>query len=106
MTTSKSVSERPSRPAVVRRSAAQWKALVDSHRKSGLTQTAFCAREGISAMSLSSWRKRLSAKPEETSDMASPSFVEITPPLKAIEQALTLRLELGAGIVLTVTRAP
>jgi hypothetical protein len=40
------------------------------------------------------------------SNIPSSSFVEITPSLKAAEQTLTLRLELGAGIVLTVTRAP
>ncbi len=41
------------------RSAEQWRSMLQAHSQSGLSQEAFCRREGVSTTSLSNWRKRL-----------------------------------------------
>jgi transposase-like protein len=89
-----------------RRSASEWQALIQSHQRSGLNQAAFCRREGISEMSLSNWRKKLSpiAKKRAPSESMA-SFIELGGALPSPSKALTLRLELGGGMVLTISRS-
>jgi transposase-like protein len=45
--------------AMVRRSAQQWKALVERYERGTATQARFCAREGVSVGALQYWRRRL-----------------------------------------------
>ena len=42
-----------------RQGAARWRERLDRWKRSGLTITAFCQREGVSQPSFYSWRKRL-----------------------------------------------
>ena len=44
-----------------RQVAARWRERLDRWKRSGLTITAFCQREGVSQPSFYSWRKRLAA---------------------------------------------
>ena len=47
--------------ARVNRSPAQWRAVIDEHQQSGLTQEAFCKAHGVSSTALAKWRQRLGA---------------------------------------------
>ncbi len=87
----------------VRRSESQWQGLLDAHEASGLTQRAFCEREGVSEMSLSNWRKRLSGDRLTGRAVSTQSFVDLGT-LPGMAQMPTVRLELGGGMVLTISR--
>lgn len=47
----------------MRRSAAQWRALVGAHETSGASRREFCALHGVAVSTFDWWRKRLSAEP-------------------------------------------
>ena len=87
----------------VRRSESQWRDLLETHEASGLTQRAFCEREGVSEMSLSNWRKRLSGDRLAGRGMSRAPFVDLGG-LPGMLPAPVVRLELGSGMVLTITR--
>ena len=90
-------------PRRVRRSESQWRGLLEAHEASGLTQRAFCEREGVSEMSLSNWRKRLSSAGLASREASTRSFVDLGA-LPEIAPMPIVRLELGGGMVLTITR--
>lgn len=72
----------------VRRTAAEWRDVLTSFERSGLTRAAFCEQEGISLASFSAWKKRIlselpksegfielsSAKPQRSSSDAELVF--------------------------------
>ena len=101
------------RRARVNRSAAQWRTVIDEQQQSGLTQEAFCKAHGVSSTALAKWRQRLGAggrraaigNTKAASASSSPAFVEIAPPPRVAQGAMKVRLDLGAGIVLELTRA-
>ncbi len=75
-----------------RRGQHEWSAILERFRSSGLTQRAFCAREGVSLTSLQRWRARI--------DRGVPArFVELTPsPCPRTDDASwTLELSLPGG---------
>lgn len=98
-----------------RRTAAQWGAIVEAQRGSGLSAPLFCKENNISYASFISWKKKLAAsKPVSISNKAQPAFIEITPNPQAPEpvkqgassvQPLNIELDLGAGIQLRICRA-
>jgi transposase-like protein len=81
--------------------------MLQAHSQSGLSQEAFCRREGVSTTSLSNWRKRLGT--DSVSAMAAgvmPSpFIELANPVRPLDAGVKVRIELGAGIVLELSRA-
>ena len=100
-----------------RRSPEQWQVLFEQYERSGLSQAAFCQQEGLAIATFSKWLARL-----RSSDVAKPvastptAFVEVqrspveqsslsAPTLPASDSPVMIRLELGAGIVLKVSRA-
>ena len=89
------------------RSPAQWQAVIDEHQQSGLTQEAFCKAHGVSSTALAKWRQRLGAGGKQTRVIKAkaPAFVEIAPPPRVADAGMKVRLDLGAGIVLELTRA-
>ena len=93
--------------ARVNRSPAQWQAVIDQHQQSGLTQEAFCKAHGVSSTALAKWRQRLGAGGKQTRVIKAkaPAFVEIAPPPRVADAGMKVRLDLGAGIVLELTRA-
>ena len=93
--------------ARVNRSPAQWRAVIDQHQQSGLTQEAFCKAHGVSSTALAKWRQRLGAGGKQTRVIKAkaPAFVEIAPRSRVAESGMKVRLDLGAGIVLELTRA-
>lgn len=84
-----------------RRSPEQWQAILNEQNNSGMSQQKFCEQEGISFGTFQTWRKRLASKPAES------AFVEIprSAPTLPLESGLTVRLELGAGVVLELSRS-
>jgi putative transposase len=95
----------------IRRSRAQWQALLARAASSGLSVSAFCRREGISSASFYQWRKRLAgatvqelpARPA----MASPAFVDLGTlgeAASADRAGWDIELELEAGVVLRLRR--
>ena len=87
------------------RTLAQWRQIIDEQSNSALSQERFCKDKGISYGTFQTWRRKLT-KPAK----AEQNFVEIprssttetaTLPL---DQGLRVRLELGAGVVLELTR--
>ena len=57
-------------------------------------------------MSLSNWRKRLSAQGDDPriKKTPAPTFIEIGNTMRPLDAGVTVRLELGSGIVLELSR--
>ncbi len=107
-----------------RLSVAQWRDLLGRFEPGTQTVAAFCAREGVCAASFHRWRARLARQaagasrscgkalaPNPVPDAAA-GFVDIGPlSLAASAEAtrasagLLLRLDLGGGVVLQISRA-
>ena len=81
----------------VRRSEAEWSAIMAEFDRSGLTQKEFCGRRGLSCKTFGAWRRRLGLVGEPG------GFVRIEPPSPA--GALQIELSLGGGVVLRIGRA-
>jgi hypothetical protein len=82
----------------VRRSRTEWRRILARFEASGLSETAFCVREGISKGSFSRWKHRVRASEAETA-----AFVELSPPVvprSAALEAGELELVLPGGVSL------
>jgi hypothetical protein len=60
---------------MIRRTSEQWLALIDQHKTSGLTQTAFAKQQGIDPSYFSQRKQQLLAWQQDDHD----GFVELTP---------------------------
>ncbi len=89
------------------RTEQQWQTILNAHAQSGLSQEAFCQREGVSTGSLTNWRRRLrgEARPTTAGGEAPPSFIELANPVRPLDAGIKVRIELGAGVVLELSRA-
>jgi hypothetical protein len=87
------------------RTPDQWRQIIDEQSNSQLSQERFCKDKGISYGTFQTWRKKLT----RPTNLAQ-NFVEIPRPTAAeanippLDQGLRVRLELGAGVVLELTR--
>lgn len=93
----------------IRRSAAVWRELIARQLSSGLTVAQFCRREGLNASVFWRWRLRLkrdteggAVRPPAVSVSAAP-FIDLGD-LRSGGSGLEVRLDLGAGVVLSITR--
>jgi len=93
-----------------RRSAEAWRELVARFAQSGLTEEDFCEREGVGSKLFHRWRaKRSNGPPRSPAQKVVPSqtrssgFVDIGA-LKGSSSRFEVRLELGAGVILSVAR--
>jgi putative transposase len=93
-----------------RRSGQAWREVVARFAQSGLTEEAFCEREGVGLELFHRWRsKRGSAAPRVVTDKAAPvsrptaGFVDLGS-LKGGGSRLEVRLDLGSGMLLHVVR--
>lgn len=92
--------------------ATRWRELLALQARSGLSVSAFCAREGVSAASFYQWRSRLGASDRKS--IALPAVVPTSPAgtssafvdLGTLGSGgrFELRLELGGGLVLQLAR--
>lgn len=80
-----------------RRTAEEWRRIVERQAASGQSVEAFCAAAGISSTSFWRWHERLS---EANGAGTDGLFVE----LGTAPETWDVELELGAGVVLRVRR--
>lgn len=95
-----------------RRDASAWRSVVSRFNESALSVSQFCEQEGIGAASFYHWRSRLST--QRTTRKRQPRAMPIAPapgsdfldlgPLAPSTSRMEVRLELGGGIVVHVTR--
>ena len=95
-----------------RRDASAWRALVSGFEQSGLSVAQFCEQHDIGAASFYHWRSRLSS-PRTTRKrllLATPvataqrnGFLDLGP-LGSSSSRMEVRLDLGGGIVVHLTR--
>lgn len=96
---------------VRRRGAAGWAVVMERWLASGLSVEAFCRHDGVSRAGFYRWRALLSAaKSAPVAVSAAPSATAEFVDLGVLGQSaapggrLELRLDLGAGLVLTLVR--
>jgi len=89
-------------PKYTRRSAQQWKTLVDEQKTSGLTATAYCQQQGLGYASFCQWRKRLDSASAEAVE-SLPAFIAVEPaPEPSSDPHWVVQLQLGSGAVLRI----
>ncbi|WP_132979295.1 MULTISPECIES: IS66 family insertion sequence element accessory protein TnpB [unclassified Pigmentiphaga] len=93
-----------------RRTAQQWSELVSQQVASGLSVATWCAEQGLSAASLWNWKRRLhdeaTGHAMGTSVGERASFIELGQTGSAVlASGIKLRLELGDGLVLELSRS-
>jgi hypothetical protein len=93
-----------------RRSAQTWREAVARFAQSGLSEEAFCEREGLGLKLFHRWRSKRGgvaprALPDKTSRVprAAADFVDLGA-LKDGGSRLEMRLDLGGGVLLHVVR--
>jgi transposase-like protein len=88
-----------------------WRELITQQSSSGLAVQEFCQREGLNASVFWRWRSRLTrssesgpvrARPQAAPDTAAP-FIDLGD-LRTGGSRLEVRLDLGAGVVLSIAR--
>lgn len=94
----------------VNRSVEQWRAVLQAQQASGLSQESYCQAEGVSSTAFAKWRKRFRDERSASAIVkaTSPEFIELPrvarAPESVVQTGVKLRLELGSGIVLELTR--
>ncbi len=93
-----------------RRSAQAWGEVVERFAQSGLTEEDFCEREGIGSKLFHRWRVKRSGVPARARVEKAPrvsgsaaGFVDLGG-IGSSGSRFEVRLELGAGVVLSVAR--
>jgi hypothetical protein len=91
--------------------AKGWRKIVDRFEESGLTALAFCAQERIGTKSLRRWQLRLGEDSDQSMVAAKAARLTNKPSgfidlgdLRSGSSRYEVRLELGAGIVLSIAR--
>lgn len=94
-----------------RRGAAGWSVVVERWRVSGLSVEAFCRRDGVNRAGFYRWRALLAAASSSPISVAAAKsvaaeFVDlgVLGQSAALGGRFELRLDLGAGLVLTLVR--
>lgn len=98
----------------LRRTAAQWEAVLAEQERSGLTQESFCRTRGLGYSTFGMWRARLRRKVTDAGAKRRgitprAAFIELPsfalPVLPArVDGALHVELELGGGVILRLGR--
>ena len=95
----------------IRRSASVWQELIARQSSSGLAVQEFCQREGLNASVFWRWRLRLKSdsKSGQVRDRSPAVAVSVAPfidlgDLRSGGSRLEVRLDLGAGVVLSIAR--
>ncbi len=90
-----------------RRSRAEWQRIIEAFAASGLTQAAFCRREGLALSTFQYWKRRLAAGGPGTRPgseaPAEPAVID----LGALEDrpaGWEVEIALGDGVSLTLRR--
>lgn len=92
----------------IRRSAAQWREIVQQFVDSGLSATAFCKRNELAYGTFIRWRHELSLHKEALSpDKPSADWlpIDLTDPIDGPERTWEIELELPGGVQLRMRAA-
>ena len=95
-----------------RRTAAQWRKLIERFDRSGQTRGKFCAANGLALSTFDLWRRKLgetqAAADEEHRESLFVELTNATEPAGSRTATVTgaweVELELGAGMVLRLRR--
>ena len=89
------------------RGAAEWRSILERYDQSGLTQAAFCAREGLRFGTLVAWlgRRRKNGGNLSESELPEPKFHELSLNNPADSPSANLEVTLTDGTVLRGTQA-
>ena len=96
--------------ARIRRSAEQWRELLNRFEHSGQTREQFCTEQGLALSSFTRWRGKLRQQRPAVADGAGAGeavFVELAPDQAVSAQPprpWELELQLGGGLVVRVRR--
>jgi putative transposase len=97
-----------------RRSRKQWAEIIESQSHSGLSAKKYCQQESIGLASFYQWRKRIDNEAPERSvdsEIRKGPFIDMGPlgtdssDMTANEKGITITLDLGGGLKLTVRRS-
>lgn len=90
----------------VRRSADDWREILDQQRASGLSQVAFCRREEIALSTFARWKQRLGAQPDTGSKPVAgeAGWIEL-PSIGQSGSGWLIELDLGGGVCLRLKPA-
>ncbi len=90
--------------------AETWRKILGRFEESGLAAPAFCARERISGNSLRRWRSRLGGESDQALvakaaqlTRKTDGFIDLGD-LRSGVSRFEVRLELGAGVILSIAR--
>jgi hypothetical protein len=93
---------------------AAWRSRLQRHVQSGKSVAAFCKDEAVSTASFHLWRSKLAAADGRGAEPARPvdfidlgaikNTVGVTPTAPASNSGFDVRIELGGGIILTITK--
>lgn len=88
-----------------RRSASQWHAIVSAFNDSGLSQKAFCQREGLALSTFQYWKRRLRAEEAHAAPASgsSPAVIDLGA-LDDRPAGWEVEIALGDGVSLTLRR--
>ncbi len=92
-----------------RRSATQWKTLIDNFETSPLSLTEYCKQHAIASSGFYYWKKRLNSQSHTPTPKQPKPFIEFIAPHFANQPAVNIEavkwrmeLDLGHGIILRV----
>jgi putative transposase len=90
----------------LRRTPAQWQAIVDDFLVSNLSAPEFCKQKNIQYSNFSKWRKRLSDEVpiKENSVEVSSSFIDVSTLIDE-SQNWNITLKLGNGVELILSQS-
>jgi hypothetical protein len=85
----------------IRRGESQWRAILSAFAGSGLSQKAFCQREGLALSTFQYWKRRL-AKHDAPSE-SGPAVIDLGA-LDDRPAGWEVEIALGEGVSLTLRR--
>ena len=88
---------------VVRRSPAEWQAIMSRFERSGQSHREFCQAEDLAPSTFSWWRRKLGRSGSNGAMIDAALFVELAEERPAVP-VWDAELELGGGMVLRVRR--
>lgn len=86
----------------VRRGESEWRAILSAFAGSGLSQKAFCEREGLAVSTFQYWKRRL-AKDEAAAPDSGPAVIDLGA-LDDRPAGWEVEIALGDGVSLTLRR--
>jgi hypothetical protein len=92
------------RPGARSREARErWQRCLTRQVASGLSQKAFCEREGLNASEFSRWKRRL--RGETPAESGPASWLELAPPRSEALGSWDIELDLGNGVCLRLRQS-